>query len=67
MELDRRLAELRELNRRDVATVKETTCKGPECAESRLGLPLLPGARVFDTVTGKEGSIIAGRTEGFFV
>ena len=36
-------------------------------AESRLGLPHVAGARVFDTVTGLEGEVIGGTRENIVV
>jgi len=37
------------------------------CAEDRLGCAFRPGARVFDRVTGQEGTVIAGARENLIV
>lgn len=67
MELTRTLRELEQLNRRGDAKVKQATCSGPACAESNMGLEYKPGARVFDSVTGQEGVILAGQSENTVV
>jgi len=39
----------------------------PPSAEEQMGLALKPGARVFDTVTGEEGEILAGSIAHYVV
>ena len=42
------------------ATAMEAGAIPPPCAEKQLGMTLWPGARVFDMVTGQEGTVVAG-------
>jgi hypothetical protein len=39
----------------------------PASAEERMGLALLPGARVLDLVTGQEGEVISGTRANYVV
>jgi hypothetical protein len=39
----------------------------PPSPEQRMGLALKPGARVFDTITGQEGEVIAGSVAHYVV
>ena len=39
----------------------------PPSAEEQMGLALTPGARVFDLVTGQEGTIVAGGKANYVV
>lgn len=39
----------------------------PPSPEENMGLALRPGARVFDTITGQEGEVIAGSRAHYLV
>lgn len=39
----------------------------PLCAEGRLGCTYTPGARVFDRVSGQEGTVLRGARENIIV
>lgn len=67
MELTRTLRELAELNRRGDDAVRKAACSGPDCPETTMGMAHAPGDRVFDTVSGQEGRILAGTSENTLV
>lgn len=65
-ELDR----IRERARQNRAAQRQAMADGARpvsCPEGRMGCPLLPGTRVFDTVTGLEGEVVAGTRENVVV
>lgn len=43
----------------------QATIPTDQTVEQRLGIPFNPGDRVFDTVTGEEGIVIAGTVQHF--
>lgn len=65
-QLDRILAELKETNRRADESLR-AGCKGADCADQHLGLSLRPGAKVYDVVTGQEGTILGGTAENTLI
>lgn len=60
------LNEIRSLNQGASAALAAAAAPPPS-AEEQMGLALKPGARVYDTVTGQEGEILAGSIAHFVV
>lgn len=65
-ELDR----IRERVRQNREAQRQAMAEGARqasCPEGRMGCPLMPGTRVFDTVTGLEGEVVGGTRENVVV
>ncbi len=59
MDVDRLNERIRQ-NRRMLRAQLTPTAPPASSPEERIGLPLSPGTRVFDTVTGQHGEVISG-------
>jgi hypothetical protein len=65
-ELDRIRERLRQ-NRAADRRSSYVDARQPASAEARIGAQHLPGDRVFDRVTGQEGTVIGGTSENVIV
>lgn len=63
---DQVLHEVAEAAREARARLKAAV-RGPVSAEENMGLTLLPGARVLDSVTGQEGEVISATRANYVV